>query len=141
MFVILQICYIANICEFIILYKFGITISYWVLNNIWDITMLIAHSIFVIKYYVISLAISEVLQNKEDKYISLKVWSVSISQTIFILLLFIPYPEKNNAQLYFEDFIHALPAYFIVVILTIAFFKLRNAGGIEYSLSKFQIVL
>ena len=141
MFVILQICYIANICTFIIAYKIGFTNLFLVFSAIWEITMLVAHSIFVIKYYVISLAISEVMQNKEDKYISLKVWSVSISQTIFILLLFIPYPEKNNAQLYFEDFIHALPAYFIVVILTIAFFKLRNAGGIEYSLSKFQIVL
>ena len=100
-----------------------------------------SRSIFVIKYYAISLAISEVLQNKQDKYISLKVWSVSIAQTIFILLLFIPHSEKNNAWLYFDDFLGALPAYFILLILTIAFFKLRNAGGIEYSLSKFQIVL
>ena len=59
--------------------------------------MLVAHSIFVIKYYVISLAISEIMQNKEDKYISLKVWSVSIAQTIFIIIVFIPIPKNNSA--------------------------------------------
>ena len=141
MFVILQIYYIANICATIIAYKIGFTISYWVFDYIWAISMLIAHSIFVIKYYVISLAISEILTNKEDKYISLKVWSVIIAQTIFIIQVIIPYPEKNNTQLYFTDFLDALPAYFILLILTIAFLKLRKAGGIEYSLSKFQIVL
>ena len=142
MFVILQICYIANICVFIIWYKIGITLFLLVLNDIWDITMLFAHSIFVIKYYAISLAISEVLQNKQDKYISLKVWSVSIAQTIFIIISVAYYkPIIIDSKHIIINFFSVLPAYFIVAVLTIAFIKLRNTGGMEHSLSMFQIIL
>ena len=104
--------------------------------------MLVAHSIFVIKYYVISLAISEVLQSKEDKYISLKVWSVSIAQTIFIIISAAYYkPIIIDSKHIIINFFSVLPAYFIVAVLTIAFIKLRNTGGMEHSLSMFQIIL
>ena len=81
------------------------------------------------------------MQNKEDKYIAVKVYSVSIVQAIFIVLTFIYVPTTNKGLKYFEEFYRALPAYFIVVILAIAFIKLRSSGGIEYSLSMFQVIL
>jgi len=38
----------------------------------------LAHSIFVIKYLIISLKISETLTGIEDKYLAIKVWLVVI---------------------------------------------------------------
>ena len=118
-------------------YKNGKSLFYWGFADLAELTVLSAHSIFVIKYYIISLSISEQMQNKEDKYIAVKVYSVSIVQAIFIVLTFIYVPTTNKGLKYFEEFYCALPAYFIVVILAIAFIKLRSSGGIEYSLSMF----
>ena len=81
MFVILQISYIALITEWIITYNYGYpneNLMIYVCAFIWELTMLIAHSIFVIKYYIISLKIAELLNNKEDKYITKKDWTVII---------------------------------------------------------------
>ena len=134
-----------------LLYKYGLgadrkisLIRTWVCAFTWEFLLLTAHSIFCIKYYVISLKITEVMQNKEDKYIAIKVYSVITAQIIFIILALSWFPSYNTDDktlhaLY--SFIDGLPSYFIVLILVLAFLNLRNSGGINYSLSKYQILL
>ena len=76
MFLILQICYFSYITEYSIIYfvvhngfefigKLNI-VAEWS-GNIWYLMMNIAHSIFVIKYFVISLKICETMKEEKDK--------------------------------------------------------------------------
>ena len=74
MFLILQICYFSYITEYAIIYFLlhngyeftGNLVVDWS-GNIWYLMMNIAHSIFVIKYFVISLKICETMKEEKDK--------------------------------------------------------------------------
>ena len=93
MFVILQICYFSYIIEYVLWYEFGLTKYQLVtiFTDIWSAMLILAHSIFVIKYLIISLKISETLTGIEDKYLAIKVWLVVIIQTLLIGLSFVPF--------------------------------------------------
>ena len=93
MFVILQICYFSYIIEYVLWYEYGLTKYQLVtiFTDIWSAMLILAHSIFVIKYLIISLKISETLTGIEDKYLAIKVWLVVIIQTLLIGLSFVPF--------------------------------------------------
>ena len=97
MFVILQICYFSYIIEYVLWYEFGLTKYQLVtiFTDIWSAMLILAHSIFVIKYLIISLKISETLTGIEDKYLAIKVWLVVIIQTLLIGLSFVPFPNAD----------------------------------------------
>ena len=142
MFVILQICYFSYIAEYSVLY-FLVHGQSWLnlqiraiaatLSNVYVILMLTSHSIFVIKYYVIALKISETMKREQDKYISIKVWSVLTIQTLLlfyvvIVSFFIKLDNVEKTRRILYNFT-VLPSFVIVIVLAIAFFKLKNSGG------------
>ena len=115
------------------------------MSNLKAISDALVHSIFVIKYLVLSMKVKEIVTCKPDKWLAVKSWTVIISQT---LLIFAPWISSLVLNCYpnkviFTDIGNTLisiaitlPPYTIVIILAFAFYNLKGNGGYDYSISK-----
>ena len=148
MFCSLQVCYFLRISQFSVQFitHTYISISSTILYTLSFMLTMIIHSIFVIKYWVLSKKIFSVISNQEDKNLQKKAWLIIIGQTliiiignIFFILTSLKMISPTLSVIGMTTYV--LPSFFIVGILGNAFWRLRKIGGYAYSISLFQIAI
>jgi uncharacterized membrane protein len=105
----------------------------------------VAHGIFVMRYWVLSQKINQIVEQKVDKYLSLKSWILNITlyslilTTITLNVLIVIDKQVHKTALF--NLLLSLPPIIIVAVLFWSLYTLRNYRGTEYSVDKWQILL
>jgi len=95
----------------------------------------IVHSIFVIKYWVLSKKVHATVHKKGDKLFKLKLWSMITIQFLLILIMFPlnvyydPVYHSPTQINFIIIFFYTLPVFIVIFILTIANWNLKDIGG------------
>ena len=69
-------CYITEYAIFWNHHEGKIICSIWYMSTIYLIGDPIVHSIFAIKYWVLSMKVQEIIKEKQDKWLVVKFWTV-----------------------------------------------------------------
>ncbi len=106
----------------------------------------IVHTIFAIKYWVLSRKINQLVSNKEDKYLDCKARLIFLLQMLLILFTSIAWSLVYIVDLTNKGYetilvFYTLNPYISFVILAEAFWKLKSCGADKYSLSSRQIAI
>ena len=123
--------------EYIILLTGGPEIEAVIFFNTFYSIDEIVHSIFVIKYWVLSKKVHATVHNKGDKLFKLKLWSMITIQFLLILIMSplnvyydpIYHSPKNQINYIIWIFFYNLPVFIVIFILSIANWNLKDIGG------------
>ena len=78
MFTLFTILNISYITEYALWWEYGLTCSIYYMSTLKAISDALVHSIFVIKYLVLSMKVKEIVSCKPDKWLAVKSWTVII---------------------------------------------------------------
>ena len=75
MFILFTITFGCYIAEYCIFWNHGVTCAFYCMGNLYRIGDGLVHSIFVIKYWVLSMKVREIISEKKDKWLTIKAWT------------------------------------------------------------------
>jgi hypothetical protein len=110
---------------------------------------ILLHAIFVLKYWVLSKKIEQLLQNKDDyaglkrqTYTIVALLTVStVGYVIYTVYNYTQFPKfKPYARVLFA-LIPLIPPLILVWALVDALYRMKGSGGAKYSLSTNQVIL
>ena len=100
------------------------------------------HTLFVMKYWLLSRKIGAALSGEQDKYLECKFWLLQLSLialivvTVFLNTFYMVSRDKEAQYNKCLNFFLSSPPCIATLILAEALFRLRNYEGSQYSISK-----